>query len=98
MERLDGEIRDREKVFMGLKGTDAAIPDGMKVYNPAKKHGPWTDVPGGLGAADQDRRQEQDDNPERQHERRLRVIFLDPGRKDCTAPDQAVTAAVSATQ
>jgi len=40
MERLDGEIRDREKVFRGLKGTDAAIPDGMKVYNPAKKHGP----------------------------------------------------------
>ncbi len=40
MERLNGEIRDREKVFRGLKKTDTAILDGMRVYyNYTKKHG-----------------------------------------------------------
>ncbi|MDE0090097.1 MAG: DDE-type integrase/transposase/recombinase [Thaumarchaeota archaeon] len=40
MERLNGEIRDREKVFRGLKKDDSAILDGFRVYyNFAKKHG-----------------------------------------------------------
>jgi hypothetical protein len=40
MERLNGEIRDREKVFRGLKKMDTPILDGMKVYyNFTKKHG-----------------------------------------------------------
>lgn len=40
MERLNGEIRDREKVFRGLKKIDTSIIDGMKVYyNFTKKHG-----------------------------------------------------------
>jgi transposase-like protein len=40
MERLNGEIRDREKVFRGLKKMDTPIIDGMKVYyNFTKKHG-----------------------------------------------------------
>ena len=40
MERLNGEIRDREKVFRGLKKMDTAIIDGMRVYyNFTKKHG-----------------------------------------------------------
>ncbi len=40
MERLNGEIRDREKVFRDLKKTDTAILDGMRVYyNFTKKHG-----------------------------------------------------------
>jgi transposase-like protein len=40
MERLNGEIRDREKVFRGLKKMDTPILDGMKVYyNYTKKHG-----------------------------------------------------------
>ena len=40
MERLNGEIRDREKVFRGLKRMDTPILDGMKVYyNFTKKHG-----------------------------------------------------------
>ncbi len=40
MERLNGEIRDREKVFRGLKKTDTAILDGMRAYyNFTKKHG-----------------------------------------------------------
>ncbi len=40
MERLDGEIRDREKVFRGLKKIDISIIDGMKAcYNFTKKHG-----------------------------------------------------------
>ena len=40
MERLNGEIRDREKVFRGLKKMDTAILDGMRVYyNYTKKHG-----------------------------------------------------------
>ena len=40
MERLNGEIRDREKVFRGLKRMDTAILDGMRVYyNYTKKHG-----------------------------------------------------------
>ena len=38
-ERLNGEIRDREKVFRGLKKMDAAVLDGMRVYyNFTKKH------------------------------------------------------------
>jgi len=39
MERLNGEIRDREKVFRGLKRIDTPIIDGMKAYNYTKKHG-----------------------------------------------------------
>ncbi len=40
MERLNGEIRDREKVFRGLKKIDTPILDGMKAYyNFTKKHG-----------------------------------------------------------
>ena len=40
MERLNGEIRDREKVFRGLKRIDTAVLDGMRVYyNYTKKHG-----------------------------------------------------------
>ena len=39
MERLNGEIRDREKVFRGLKKMDTPIIDGMRVYhNFIKKH------------------------------------------------------------
>ena len=40
MERLNGEIRDREKVFRGLKKIDTPIIEGMRVYyNFTKKHG-----------------------------------------------------------
>jgi len=40
MERLNGEIRDREKVFRGLKKMDTPVIDGMRVYyNFTKKHG-----------------------------------------------------------
>ena len=40
MERLNGEIRDREKVFRGLKRFDTPLIDGMKTYyNFTKKHG-----------------------------------------------------------
>ncbi len=40
MERLNGEIRDREKVFRGLKRMDTSIIEGMRVYyNFTKKHG-----------------------------------------------------------
>lgn len=40
MERLNGEIRDREKVFRGLKRFDTPLIAGMKAYyNYAKKHG-----------------------------------------------------------
>lgn len=40
MERLNGEIRDREKVFRGLKKKDTPILEGMKAYyNYTKKHG-----------------------------------------------------------
>ena len=40
MERLNGEIRDREKVFRGLKKMNTAVLDGMRVYyNFTKKHG-----------------------------------------------------------
>ena len=40
MERLNGEIRDREKVFRVLKKMDTPILEGMKVYyNFTKKHG-----------------------------------------------------------
>ena len=39
MERLNGEIRDREKVFRGLKKMDTAVLDGMRVYyNFLKQH------------------------------------------------------------
>ena len=39
MERLNGEIRDREKVFRGLKRFDTPIIPGMEAYyNFAKKH------------------------------------------------------------
>ena len=39
MERLNGEIRDREKVFRGLKKMDTGIIEGMRVYyNFTKKH------------------------------------------------------------
>ena len=44
MERLNGEIRDREKVFRGLKKMDTPILDGMKAYyNFTKKHGSLND-------------------------------------------------------
>ena len=40
MERLNGEIRDREKVFRGSKENGIPILDGMRVYyNFTKKHG-----------------------------------------------------------
>ena len=40
MERLNGEIRDREKVFRRLKKMDTSVLDGMRVYyNYTKKHG-----------------------------------------------------------
>lgn len=39
MERLNGEIRDREKVFRGLKKMDTPVIDGMRIYfNFTKKH------------------------------------------------------------
>ena len=39
MERLNGEIRDREKVFRGLKKFDTPLIDGLKAYyNYTKKH------------------------------------------------------------
>ena len=39
MERPNGEIRDREKVFRGLKRFDTAVIAGMWVYyNHTKKH------------------------------------------------------------
>lgn len=39
MERLNGEIRDREKVFRGLKRKDTPILEGLKAYyNYTKKH------------------------------------------------------------
>jgi putative transposase len=44
MERLNGEIRDREKVFRGLKKKDTPILEGMKAYyNFTKKHGALKD-------------------------------------------------------
>ena len=40
MERLNGKIRDREKVFRGLKKFDTPLIDGLKAYyNFTKKHG-----------------------------------------------------------
>ena len=40
MKRLNGEIRDREKVFRGLKIFDTELIDGLKTYyNYTKKHG-----------------------------------------------------------
>ena len=40
MERLNVEIRDREKVYRGLKKMDTPIIDDMRVYyNFTKKHG-----------------------------------------------------------
>ncbi len=39
MERINGTIRDREKVFRGLKRMDTPLSEGMKVYyNFTKKH------------------------------------------------------------
>ena len=39
MERLNGTIRDREKVFRGLRSPDTAVFDGMKVhYNHCRRH------------------------------------------------------------
>ena len=39
MERLNGEIRDREKVFRGPKKMNTAVLDGMRVhYNSTKKY------------------------------------------------------------
>ena len=39
MERINGTIRDREKVFRGLKRIDTPLIEGMKVYyNFTKKH------------------------------------------------------------
>ena len=39
MERINGTIRDREKVFRGLKRIDTSLIEGMKVYyNFTKKH------------------------------------------------------------
>ncbi len=39
MERLNGKIRDHEKVLRGLKKMDTAILDGMRVYyNFTKEH------------------------------------------------------------
>ncbi len=40
MERLNGEIRDREKVFRGLKKKDTPLIAGLKLwYNFSKEHG-----------------------------------------------------------
>ena len=40
MERLNGEIRDREKVFRGLKKKDTPLIQGLKLwYNFSKEHG-----------------------------------------------------------
>lgn len=33
MERLNGEIRDREKVMRGLKRTDTPILTGLQIYH-----------------------------------------------------------------
>jgi hypothetical protein len=33
MERLNGEIRDREKVMRNLKKPDTAVLDGMQIYH-----------------------------------------------------------------
>lgn len=33
MERLNGEIRDREKVFRGLKKSDTPILTGYQIYH-----------------------------------------------------------------
>ena len=39
MERLNGTIRDREKVFRGLRSSSTPVFDGMKVhYNHVRKH------------------------------------------------------------
>ena len=39
MERLNGTIRDREKVFRGLRSSNTPVFDGMKVhYNHVRKH------------------------------------------------------------
>ena len=40
MKRLNGEIRDREKVFRGLKKMSSPLFDGFQTfYNFTKKHG-----------------------------------------------------------
>ena len=33
MERLNGEIRDREKVMRGIKKTDSVVFDGYQMYH-----------------------------------------------------------------
>jgi hypothetical protein len=33
MERMNGEVRDREKVMRGLKTTDSAIIKGLQIYH-----------------------------------------------------------------
>ena len=38
MERLNGEIRDREQNFRGLKKIDSLLIPGMRIYNFTKKH------------------------------------------------------------
>ena len=38
MERLNGEICDRENVMHGLKKNDTALMPGIRVYNNTKKH------------------------------------------------------------
>ena len=44
MERLNGEIMDREKIFRDLKRFDAPLIDGLKVYyNFTKKYGSLKD-------------------------------------------------------
>ena len=41
MERLNGEIRDREKVFRELKKDDSPAIEGVKLYhNYIRPHGP----------------------------------------------------------
>jgi len=33
MERMNGEVRDRERVMRGLKNTDTAIVKGLQIYH-----------------------------------------------------------------
>jgi hypothetical protein len=42
MERLNGEIRDREKVMRGLKRGDSPILKGYEIFhNYLRPHMPW---------------------------------------------------------
>ena len=68
MERLNGEIRDREKVFRGLKKMDTAVLDGMRVYyNFIKKHGSLNGMtPASLTDRGEREEQMEDYNPERE--------------------------------